>query len=252
MLHCILDGTRSFVPELLPEMWKEAIRPGRSGHLESPTHPETEAAFRRLSQMPVKICLFIDGLDEHLGNQQEGISFIQSMIRSGNTKVLASSRPEPNFVAAFSSGPMLRMQDLTKGYQVVSYVILDIAANLECPTHQNPIINSEVVFMHRTVAEFLDDTAPWNLDELDFSDRTFHPSISLPCLWMYAAQFVDPESPYFGPSISNSLHHASQAAGDGDFALISVLLEFRNIFREFGWSETGCRSMLAPINTARH
>jgi len=107
LLHCILDGTRSFVPELLPEMWKEAIRPGRSGHLESPTHPETEAAFRRLSQMPVKICLFIDGLDEHLGNQQEGISFIQSMIRSGNTKVLASSRPEPNFVAAFSSGPCL-------------------------------------------------------------------------------------------------------------------------------------------------
>jgi len=41
--------------------------------------------------------------------------------------------------------------------------------------------------MHRTVAEFLDDTAPWNLDELDFSDRTFHSSISLPCLWMYAA-----------------------------------------------------------------
>ncbi|KAK0647132.1 prion-inhibition and propagation-domain-containing protein [Cercophora newfieldiana] len=431
LLHRVLEVNRPWIPYVLPGMWKEATRSKQDHQLDLPTPAETRAAFDKLSQMPAKMCLFIDGLDEHLGNHQDSISFIKTMISGGNAKVLVSSRPEPDFISAFSRGPMLRMHDLTKGdiekyvadhvgshphmqslmrrksiesraRQIVAdlvekaegiflwivlacrsvlvglvmgdrigeledrveelprelgnmfchmlrkvedryrpqgvkylricheaykstsiiqafnsqqdnlvdgipyklptaslsildeyhedlmgcsvlgaisaseldqicqtfahrinsrcgglleirlrpadehrktalgkqkYLLFELAVNPQ--TTYDPILDSEVVFMHRTVAEFLDDTSPWNLDGLDFSNNTCHPLVSLSCLWMYTAQFSDPEGPYFGSSIEASLFHAAKAASDGgDFAMIPMLSAFQEIFQHFGWSET--------------
>ncbi|KAK4447306.1 prion-inhibition and propagation-domain-containing protein [Podospora aff. communis PSN243] len=435
LLHHILEQNRSLIPEILPGMWKEAIRRGRGQiPIDLPTQAETRTAFEKLAQIrAAKICLFIDGLDEHMGSHQDSISFIQSMIRGGNIKVLLSSRPEPDFLAAFSNGPTLRMHDLTRR-DIETYVadhvgshphmqslmarksvedrarkiVVDIIekaegiflwivlacrsvqtglvmgdriaelehrveelprelGNMFChmlrkvegryrsqgvkylricheahrsitaiqafnsmpsnlvdglvyklPTvplslldehHEDlmgfgaaeplsakdlepichtfayrmnsrcgglleirhkehakekessslapkkpaylmfelaentqktydPILDSEVVFMHRTVAEFLDDTSSWNLDGLDFTNNEFHPQVALSCLWMYAAQLSNVDGPYFGSSVVTSLFQASQAARDGyDSALIPVLPEFDKVFQPYRWSE---------------
>ncbi|KAK4442857.1 hypothetical protein QBC34DRAFT_479435 [Podospora aff. communis PSN243] len=79
-----------------------------------PTRAETKAAFQRLCEQLVSICLFIDGLDEYSERREDGISLIRLLSEAPRIKVLVSSRPEPAFVAAFAGDVKLRMQDLNK------------------------------------------------------------------------------------------------------------------------------------------
>ena len=53
-------------------------------------------------------------LDELGGDHSEGIALIQSLSQIANVKVLVSSRPIALCYDAFSSGPHLRLQDLTR------------------------------------------------------------------------------------------------------------------------------------------
>lgn len=63
-----------------------------------------------------RICLFIDGLDEYVGDQLEIVSLITAITRrSSAIKAVVSSRPEPTFVEAFQKHPKLRVEDLTAG-----------------------------------------------------------------------------------------------------------------------------------------
>ncbi|KAM7213976.1 Prion-inhibition and propagation domain containing protein [Rhypophila decipiens] len=115
LLHHILEADPSLIPQLLPDMWKDVTElESPDPSLALPTIAETQAAFERLSRTPTKVCLFIDGLDEYSGDFQEGISFIENLCQYPNLKLVVSSRPEPDFLDAFASRPMLRMQDLTK------------------------------------------------------------------------------------------------------------------------------------------
>jgi hypothetical protein len=114
LLYHILESDPSLIPQLLPDMWQDVTEFNSDPSLTLPTFAETQAAFERLSRAPVKGCLFIDGLDEYSGDFQDGISFIESLCRHPNLKVVVSSRPEPDFIDAFASKSMLRMQDLTK------------------------------------------------------------------------------------------------------------------------------------------
>jgi hypothetical protein len=73
-------------------------------------------AFTNLIQQtayPLKMCLFIDGLDEFEGDHREIASLFTKLAESSNVKVCVSSRPELPFEDAFGSFPNLRLQDLT-------------------------------------------------------------------------------------------------------------------------------------------
>lgn len=114
LLYHILEQNLELVPAVFPYMWQEA----QSGvvDLRLPSNSEMKTAFKQIGaqQTTGAFAFFIDGLDEFTGNHRDGISFIQSFITSANIKILVSSRPIDTCVAAFSSAPKLRLQDLTE------------------------------------------------------------------------------------------------------------------------------------------
>ena len=61
-----------------------------------------------------RLCFFIDGLDEFIGNYSALIEMIEDMIQSSNVKICVSSRPYRPFVHAFGRFPKLKLQDLTE------------------------------------------------------------------------------------------------------------------------------------------
>lgn len=61
----------------------------------------------------MKLCLFIDGLDEYEGNDEDIASLFGKTLMSHNVKICCSSRPHQVFADAFASRPGLRLQDLT-------------------------------------------------------------------------------------------------------------------------------------------
>ena len=121
LLFHICRSNPSIIPAVLPGIWTEvenAFMPSAS--LESvspPSKEEVRQAFEILKSCPldrVKCCLFVDGLDELAGDHTEGIALIQNLAAMVNVKILVSSRPIAACETAFSSGPRLRLQDLTK------------------------------------------------------------------------------------------------------------------------------------------
>lgn len=65
------------------------------------------------TQVPVAVCLFLDGLDEMEGQFDSAIRVVRHLISHVNVKVCLSSRPLLIFEEAFSNAPGLRLQDLT-------------------------------------------------------------------------------------------------------------------------------------------
>lgn len=62
-----------------------------------------------------KICLFIDGLDEYAGDQNEILDLFKTITSNSVIKAVVSSRPEPAFEEAFRKSPKLRVENLTSG-----------------------------------------------------------------------------------------------------------------------------------------
>jgi len=61
----------------------------------------------------MKLCLFIDGLDEYDGLEVDIARLFKEIVLSPHVKVCISSRPHIPFEDAFSTRPRLRLQDLT-------------------------------------------------------------------------------------------------------------------------------------------
>lgn len=61
-----------------------------------------------------RLCIFLDGLDEFDGDQDELVSWIRETLRSSEIKMCLSSRPYRAFDQAFGSSAKLRLQDLTR------------------------------------------------------------------------------------------------------------------------------------------
>jgi len=57
----------------------------------------------RMQHSPVKICLFIDGLDEFSGDHLDLCSLLESFSKSDHVKLCVSSRPWNIFDTAFGS-----------------------------------------------------------------------------------------------------------------------------------------------------
>ena len=72
----------------------------------------------RLQDLPFKVCLFVDGLDEFEGNDEHNdplflVEILKTLSTSPFVKICASSRPLLIFEKAFRDHPGLRLQDLT-------------------------------------------------------------------------------------------------------------------------------------------
>ncbi|KAM5346259.1 hypothetical protein ACJ41O_009264 [Fusarium nematophilum] len=122
LLHQILSRRPSLISRVLPNMWKELLDTEKKADL--PSESETSRAFEVIAEMlsgQGKICFFIDGLDEIAGEYRKAISFIKKLGVYENIKVLMSSRPIPDCVAALHTLPKLQLQDLTRD-DIASYV----------------------------------------------------------------------------------------------------------------------------------
>lgn len=80
-----------------------------------------------LDDLPLKLCFFIDGLDEFEGNEdnndrQHMIHLLRRLASSRFIKVCLSSRPLLIFEESFRNDPGLRLQDLTSG-DIKKYVV---------------------------------------------------------------------------------------------------------------------------------
>ena len=74
---------------------------------------EAFACLVSLASDQLRLCFFIDGLDEYEGDSEDIISLFRDIPRSPCLKICLSSRPSWDFEKAFEAGPKLRLQDLT-------------------------------------------------------------------------------------------------------------------------------------------
>lgn len=109
----ILEKYRQFVPNISQETWTPSAR--------AQAFPVwTEEKLRHCFQTLIKtitpslrICIFIDGLDECSGDHRELLGLVSQVADNQDVKVCFSSRPEKPF-EEFSPSCSLRLQDLTK------------------------------------------------------------------------------------------------------------------------------------------
>ncbi|TVY30238.1 hypothetical protein LHYA1_G000648 [Lachnellula hyalina] len=82
----------------------------------------------------LKICLFIDGLDEFVGDQREVIELFRTVTKHPSIKAIISSRPESTFVEAFINAPKLLVEDLTAG-DIKHYVNEKLLSHSQLKSH---------------------------------------------------------------------------------------------------------------------
>ena len=91
------------------------VKSSRSSMLHEWTEKRLEEALKLfLLSKPstLRVCVFIDGLDEYEGDENKLMNIIRLMSQSPGTKVCASSRPEEIFRQGFVDCPHVRLQDL--------------------------------------------------------------------------------------------------------------------------------------------
>jgi hypothetical protein len=120
LLHQLLQATREMIPWTFPEMWLKYQ--DTTTRVREPIEWSVEllrVSLQRLLKLyagRVKICFFIDGLDELEGDQVALVSLLHSMVHSSpeDFKACVSSRPWKVFEDAFVNIPKLKLQDLTR------------------------------------------------------------------------------------------------------------------------------------------
>ena len=104
-------------PMLFPALWNTVRSRPEEMTLEMPRVQELKDVPLKMRQVDalkdVKVCFFIDGLDEFSGDYREGLDFLLTLSARPNTKVIVSSRPEPVLVDILGHRPNLRLEALT-------------------------------------------------------------------------------------------------------------------------------------------
>ena len=131
LLRALLFQILQHRPELIHTIFPEEYamlrdQPPHAGR-DFPRHSwslrRLQDAVRRLIDvqgLEMNICLFIDGLDEFEGNDDQNdrqylIELFRNLVSSPSIKVCLSSRPLLIFEESFKKTPGLRLQDLTSG-----------------------------------------------------------------------------------------------------------------------------------------
>ncbi|KAJ9131629.1 p-loop containing nucleoside triphosphate hydrolase [Pleurostoma richardsiae] len=113
LMHAVLDRHPELIPAVFPSLyqnWDDSEADSQ------PTYVEMKRAFELLVEKSasfLKICIFIDGIDEFEGNHKDICMFLRSLV-STCVKLVVSSRPISACVSVFKGCPTLRLQDLTK------------------------------------------------------------------------------------------------------------------------------------------
>lgn len=119
LLHEFLMESPDCIKLIAPWRWRslelgsKLLEPWKDGEL-----LKALDAFFQHTVADSRICLFVDGLDEFHGTdetREDLIFLLQELARNDNAKICLSSRPWNIFNDAFGSGPMLRLEDLTRG-----------------------------------------------------------------------------------------------------------------------------------------
>lgn len=117
LLCQLLDQARDAIPSISPIRWEALCL---FNNLDNPDEwPEQELqgmlqkAVSHISGNGLKVCLFIDGLDEFDGNHHQLITLFSTLISFPNVKLCVASRPWIIFEDAFKHKPSLMLQDLT-------------------------------------------------------------------------------------------------------------------------------------------
>ncbi|PSN65185.1 hypothetical protein BS50DRAFT_496482, partial [Corynespora cassiicola Philippines] len=135
ILYDILRACPRLIPEIFPDRWQKTQIQGVDNDLWTQT--ELLDALKRLlsTKLSARFCIFIDGLDEYVGDHQEIIRLLKEIIfyeknTSSGIKICLSSRPWNIFEDAFGQDPsgMLRMEDLTRG-DILLYVSENLKSN---------------------------------------------------------------------------------------------------------------------------
>jgi len=115
LLHQIISQQPLLIPIAFPEAW-DSFNENLAETLEMSRGELIRAVSRVLSQtvFELKICLFIDGLDEYEGDHAEIVALFEGVLTSESTKICVSSRPWLVFKNSFANHPTLKLQDLTK------------------------------------------------------------------------------------------------------------------------------------------
>ncbi|KAK4226287.1 hypothetical protein QBC38DRAFT_444748 [Podospora fimiseda] len=95
------------------------------------TVSELAAVIDRLAKHGFKdeyFCLFLDGLDEYEGGEDEIIAIISNLVQCPNIKPCISSRPWSAFQEAFGTCPQLSMKDLNK-VDIEQYIRAELIEN---------------------------------------------------------------------------------------------------------------------------
>jgi hypothetical protein len=115
LLHAVLEAHEELIPIVFPVLWHN-WKP--SDEDIEPPYIEAKKAFELLlgrSSSFLRLCIFVDGIDEYNGDHKDMSLFLRSLTTSTHVKVVVSSRPITACVNAFQHCPTLRLQDLTKG-----------------------------------------------------------------------------------------------------------------------------------------
>ncbi|KAH0429235.1 hypothetical protein CcaCcLH18_08587 [Colletotrichum camelliae] len=119
LLHDLLRGHPQAVSTACPSRWAAA----KVGKWQAAAEPwsveELAVALRALStaeRMPLRMCLFIDGLDEYDSNHAELCQVLLDMAKSPHVKICLSSRPWPVFERSFGQNHQesLDIHELTR------------------------------------------------------------------------------------------------------------------------------------------
>lgn len=121
LLFEVLDRSRDLIPVVLPWLW--ARRYSQALDPLTPHPPEERLSLPDLIQgltilgqqtkVPLKLCLFIDGLDEYEGDFTNIAGILEMFSRTPNVKLCVSTQPSSVFEDIFSTSPGLKMQRLT-------------------------------------------------------------------------------------------------------------------------------------------
>jgi hypothetical protein len=119
ILYDVLSTYRRLIPRVMPRYWawrySQAIYPStrKRGSLSTPHLLQAFKLLVEQTTIPVKMCLFIDGIDEYDGNHGDLAEVFLNLTSSPNVKICVSSRPLLVFEDVFGNAPGLRLQDLT-------------------------------------------------------------------------------------------------------------------------------------------